>query len=415
MPRDADHFSNTLSLIQERAPLLAHSRALALAAIWDQVVDRLVKAMLDLENGVERELHINLKAEMSFEIARLMHFFAKSVVEKRANARDLNKIDLEVETEECLGPRGEEMIRNTAKMAHERIWDRLMAERWQPKSRKAIEREKNAPRSAALSVSPVRDKHFISRWFIRDYWADGAKATRWRWSEGDLKRDEILFGAWGHRVGLWDDRIEAYFGLLENDGKRPVQMLLDTIPLNPPQQEAFVAYVVIHMLRSPQFVLGLRQQLQEMLDEAARDAGVPFDEMARRAYASLFRQNKIYDAWARPILWSRWAIVTSEKPLFVLPDTFCARSAADGEAKIIVPLTPTKCFVTLPSKEEEKRVVPFHIAADPALARQISNLLIASADIDFLAHRDYTPPETPTVLAFAEVLDALEHSLNDRT
>lgn len=74
MPPDDDNFSNTLSLIRERAPALNHSRAVALAAIWDQVVDRLVRAMLDLENGVERELHINLKAEMSFEIAQLMHY-----------------------------------------------------------------------------------------------------------------------------------------------------------------------------------------------------------------------------------------------------------------------------------------------------------------------------------------------------
>ena len=299
-------------------------------------------------------------------------------------------------------------------MAHEHIWERLMAERWQPKSRKAIERDEKGPRSTTLSVKPVRKKHFISRWFIRDNWADGAKATRWRWAEGDLERDEILFGAWGHREGLWDDRIEAYFGLLENDGKLPIEMLLATIPLNPPQQEAFVAYLVIHMLRSPRFVLGLRAKLKDMLDEAARDAEVSFDEMARRAYASLFRQNEIYDAWARPILWSRWAIVTSEEPLFVLPDTFCARSAVDGDAKIIVPLTPTKCFVTLPSKEEEKRSVPFHVSADPELARRISSLLIASADVDFLAHRAFTPSEVPTMLAFDEVLDALEHSLNDR-
>lgn len=413
MTTEADKISITLSLIKERDPTLAHSQALALAEIWDQVVDRLIRAMLDLEKGIERELHVNIRAEMNFEISRLMPFFAKLVVDKRTNARDLNKIDLGVEAEECLGPSGEVTIRDTAKMAHKHIWDRRMNERWQPKSRKALEREKSAPQPTTLAVKPVRDKHFISRWFIRDYWADGANATRWRRIDGDLTREKILFAAWGHREGLWDDRIEAYFGLLENDGKRPIQMLLAIIPLNPPQQEAFVAYIVIHMLRNPRFVVGLRTQLKGMYDEAARDAGIPFEEMARRAYASLFRQNKLYDAWARPIFLSRWAIVKSEEPLFVLPDTFCARSSVDGESKIIVPLTPTTCFVTLPSKEEEKRVVPFQVSADAGLARQISNLLIASAEVDFLAHRAFTLPETSTAMTFAEVLHQLEHLLRE--
>lgn len=387
----------------------------ALAAVWDEVVDRLVQAMLDLESGMERDLHINLKAEMSFEIARLMQFFAKSVVDKRTGQRHLIAIDPDTERQACLGPEGEATIRNTARMAHEHVWAKLMNERWQPKSRKALERESNPRPPTRLPIKLVRDKHFISRWFIRDYWAEGPKAIRWRRDGTELRRDEILFAAWGHRVGLWDDGIEAYFSLLENDGKRPIEMLLATIPLNPPQQESFVAYLVIHILRNPQFVLGLRTQLRDMLDEAAANAGITFEDMARGAYASLFKENRIYDAYASPIQWSRWAIVTAKDPVFVLPDSFCVRGAVGNEHRVIVPLTPTKCFVALPSKEVEKRVVPFHIAAEPELARQISHLLIAAAEVEFLAHRDFVVDQHNGAADFVTVLDILESQLNDRS
>ncbi len=414
MTENPDDSSATRNLIEKRDPSLPQTQATALAAIWDQVVDRLVKAMLELEDGVERELHINVKAEMTFEVARLSQFFADSVVKKRASGRDLATIDPIVEREECLGPAGEATIRNTAKMAHEHIWDRLMKERWEPKSRKALEREKTPRPAGTLAVKAVRDKHFISRWFIRDHWADGPKVSRWRRSDVGLERKDVLFATWGHSVGLWDDRTEAYFSLLENDGKRPIEMLLATIPLNPPQQQAFVAYLVIHMLRSPWFVLGLRTQLKDMLHKAAKNAGVAFEDMARGTYTSLIQQHDLYDAYARPLLWSRWAIVTAEQPVFVLPDTFCRRGAVGDEHRVIVPLTPTKCFVALPSKEEEKRVVPFHIAADAGLARQISNLLIASAELDFLAHRGFVPDEFAEPASFAGVLGTLEGLVANR-
>ena len=363
---------------------------MALATVWDEVVHRIVEAVLSHEDGQERELHINIKADMVQELARLQLMLAEKVVEKRSAGQDWGEIDPAAEWQACFGPAGQAMIENTGRLFYEHVWRKYMEERWLPKSRKALEREANPPRPATLAVKPVRDQHFISRWFIRDYRAMGDKATRWRRGADGWSRDDILFARWGHRTRSWDDRLEAYFGLLEGDAKLPIQRLLATAPLNPPQQEAFVAYLVIHLLRNPALIDVLRRYNRQLLEDAAVAAGKGFDEMAQAAHGSLFRNNELYDRLARPLLWSKWAIVSSDAPVFVLPDAFCARGHVDGELRLVVPLTPYKCFVTLAAKEREKRVVPFHHAADPALAGSLSQLLVQAASSELLSDRGFS-------------------------
>lgn len=402
--------SISASIILKRAPELEEDRAEALAAIWDEVVHRIVETMLsheNCENCEERELHINVKADMVQELARLQVMLAEKVVEWRAADRDLKEIDPAAERRACFEPAGLKMVEGTARVVYQHVWQKYTTERWLPKSRKALEREKNPPASPKLAVKPVNDQHFISRWFIRDYWAAGDKATRWRREHGGWFREDILFARWGHRRRIWNDWVEAYFGLLEGDAKRPIQRLLATEPLNPPQQEAFIAFLVIHILRSPPFIDGLRHSLHQQLEEADKSAGTDANAMARSAYATLFSNNALYDRLARPLLRSRWAIVSSPDPVFVLPDTFCARGEVSGELRLIVPLTPRKCFVTLAAKEEEKRVVPFHHTADKDLAGRISQSLVQAAASEFLAERSFSADATAEASSFGDVLTCL--------
>lgn len=382
---------------------------MALATVWDEVVHRIVEAVLSHEDGQERELHINVKAEMVHELARLQLMLAEKVVTNRSASQDWSEIDPAAERQACFGPAGQAMIESTGRLFYEHVWRKYMEERWLPKSRKASERQANPPRPATLAVKPVRNQHFISRWFIRDYWAMGDKTTRWRRGADGWSRDDILFARWGHRSRTWDDRLEAYFALLEGDAKQPIQRLLATTPLNPPQQEAFVGYLVIHLLRNPALIDGLRQYNRELLEDAAVAAGKAFDEMAQAAHGTLFRNNELYDRLARPLLWSQWAIVSSEVPVFVLPDAFCARGHVDGELRLIVPLTPCKCFVTLAAKEREKRVVPFRHAADPALAGSLSQLLVQAAASEFLSDSGFSGgSEGGMAPSFNDVLTRVE-------
>lgn len=150
-----------------------------LATIWDEVVQRIIGEMLDLDRGDQVPLHINLREEMVLELAQMQLWLGEGVVENRMMNRDPSVVDVEQEREECLGPQGAGIISGTARMAHERIWSKRMEERWKPKSEKAIKREAN-PRRATLSIKPVGKNHFIPRWFIRDNWAVDGKVLRWR-------------------------------------------------------------------------------------------------------------------------------------------------------------------------------------------------------------------------------------------
>lgn len=387
----------------------------ALSLIWDEVVHAIVEAMLSHENGTQRDLHINIKPEMALELAKLTLLFADKVVATRTVDRDIEQIDPEAERLACLGAEGIATIKNTARIAYEEIWLKLLQERWLPKSRKAIERETTPQSRPGLPIKPVRDKHFISRWFIRDYWANGPQATCWRKVNDAWSRCDVPFGRWGHRQELWGDKLEAYFSLLEGDAKRPIQMLLAVEPLNQPQQQAFVAHLVIHLLRNPRFIGALRTGLRDMHEQTAREMGASVDDVARNLYETLYQSNELYDRYARPLLWSQWAIIASTEPVFVLPDTFCARGSVDGEHRLVVPLTPFKCFVTLAAKETEKRVVPFQLKADIHLARHMSELLIQSATSEFLSHESFSLDANVPSANFSDILKDIETALNGKT
>lgn len=410
----SDVGSQARTVIRQMAPNLPDERVAELAAIWDEVVNQVIRNMLALESLEERTLHINMRSEMAFEIAKMSLFLTKKVVEMRVAHRPLQSIEPEAERSACFGPAGLQIIETTARNLHGGHWKKLMEDRWLPKSQKALEKEASPPKKRDLSPKPVRDKHFISRWFIRDHWADGPNTTRWRKSGETWSKDRILFGSWGHRQGLWSDRLEAYFGLLEGDAKRPLQMLLAVEPLNQPQQLAFVGHLVVHLLRNPKFVEGLRISMREMMESAAAERGVSFEELARAAYETLYNNNEIYDAYARPLLWSRWAIVSSREPVFVLPDTFCATGVVDNQIRIIAPLTPYKCFVTLRELEKEKSIVPIQHLAQPELAREISNLLIAASATEFLSHPELIFELNGGGPQFSDVLANLEVILADR-
>ena len=186
-------------------------------------------------------------------------------------------------------PEGAKTITGTAHMLHERIWKRKMDERWKPKSAKAFEREKY-PRAATLAVKPVGKNHFIPRWFIRDLWAADGKVLRWRRAEAGWTSAPRGFGEWGYRHNLYSDRLEAYLALLEGDAKRPIEMLLDTRPLNMPQREALVGFLIIQMLRNPFFIEAVQQGIAPII---AREGYADDPTMPARAFEVNVPQQRL--------------------------------------------------------------------------------------------------------------------------
>lgn len=334
--------------------------------------------------------------------------FAEQVVEKRVAGRNLSSIDPEQEKEDCLGPDGADTISATARIIDERIWSKRLEERWKPKSAKAVEREANPPRTK-LAAKPVGKNHFIPRWLIRDHWATNGKVLPWRRACEGWTSKKCGFGQWGYRRDLYSNRLEAYFGLLEGDAKRPIETLLGTSPLNSPQRAALVGFLVIQFLRNPYTVTALHRGIAPVIAKLGHGDD---PEMPRKAYESLYGNNEFYREIASPLMWSPWAMIRSERPVFVLPDTFAIRMGTQDGMRLIAPLTPTTCFVTLPGRERQKRIVPRNARADDDLCRRISLALIQAAAPEFLSGTHFSVPEgeaeSPRDLlkAIAGVVDA---------
>ena len=368
-------------------PGIDHPSLEALKGVWGDVVDRIISEMMALHRASQIALHFNLREEMALELAQLQLWVAERVVERRTMCRDLSSINPDQEREECFGAEGTKLIRGTARVMYDHIWSIRLKERWAPKTAKAMERDEN-PKQTKLVVKPVDKNHFIARWFIRKYWAIDDRIWRWRRKNGEWSLNDLGIGQWGYRKNLYSDRLEAYFALLEGDARRPIEMLLGTLPLNEPQRQSLVGFLVIHCLRNPYFMQALEQAVTPVIAELgyADDA-----EMPRKAYESIYRNNEFYHRIAATMTSSPWAIVRSEHPIFVLPDTFAARTSRLEGMRLIAPLTPSSCFVTLPGREREKRIVPYSVRANEELARRISSALSQAAVKEFLSHPDFEP------------------------
>ena len=80
--------------------------------------------------------------------------------------------------------------------------------------------------------------------------------------------------------------------------------------------------------------------------------------------------------------------------------------------RLIVPLTPNVCFVTLSGLEQQKPIIPRNMRVDEDLGRRISLVLIHAAAEEFLSHPNFIPlegnVESPNDLLedIAEILEA---------
>lgn len=76
--------------------------------------------------------------------------------------------------------------------------------------------------------------------------------------------------------------------------------------------------------------------------------------------------------------------------------------------RLIAPLDPFTCFVTLPSREKMKSLLPHRIKASDELASRISALLVASAESEFISHRDFSVNPAAQPVSLADLLRDIE-------
>ena len=351
-----------------------------LSVIWDEIVDAIIRKMLEYSTQHMSDIHINLREEMSLELAKLGIFIAEKVVNDSLSGRSLEQIDENLERETCFNEEGMAKITNTAMNFAEHVWLKIYNERWKPKTEAAIKREAS-PNVVKLTPQKVEDNHFVPKSFIKGYWSENDSIFRFtKNANGEFTKDKKSFGQWGYVKNLYSDKLEAWFGLLEGDAERPLKMLLNVEPLNRPQRESLVGFIVIQRLRNPHFMDALEHQMKPIVaDEVGGNCENDPDYM-RLVYETLFANNEFYDKLAGPIYRNEWVMVRSNNSEFVLPDTCNIFGTHADNQYVVMPITPKVCLIVLPFAAPEIRIVPRFIDADKALSRDISSILIANEE-----------------------------------
>ena len=361
-----------------------------LQEIWDEVVERIINRMMEIIHPTVDVIHIDLRGELIHALAKLRIGLVSEVVRIRTDGRNPLDIDIETERQECFSSFGLERIENTAKNCAE-SWEKRYRERWSPKSLTALERDKTPRKPMHRSPKPVEKNHYIGKSFIRKYWSTNGQIKRWRKNvSGEYvpNRPEP-FGKWGHQKNLYSDKLEDYFGLVEGDAAIPLEKLLNSILLNYPQREALVGFLMIQQLRNPLFVSSLQAAMKPVVDALEDKRKSEDDKYMQAVYETLYKNNDFYDTIARPIFWNTWVLVES-KAGFVLPDTWgVLQMEPEFEPFYCAPLTPSICFVSLPPKEEQKRILPIRLSAAAERTAQLNDLLIRKNTREFISDMSF--------------------------
>lgn len=360
-----------------------------ISAIWNEVVSLIVQQMLEYAELHIGELHINLREEMALELAKLISFLSEKVVSERMNGRLITEIKPEVEREQCFSEVGRSKISTTARNCAERIWIKKYKERWKPKTEAALKKDKAGRKKTKIIPQKVEENHFIPKSYIKRYWSEGVHIYKGIKAPGVVGRKiRIPLGSWGFRVNLYSDHLEAYFGLLEGDATKPIEMVLKVEPLNIPQREALIGFIVIQRIRNPHFMASLAKSIYPLVVSEVGEDKAKDRAYMQQVYEGLYSQNEFYDKLARPILFSRWAVVRSEAPDFVLPDVCNIFGSYNGRQYVFMPLTPTDCLVVLPVAIGKPRIVPHYVKATESMAKDISYVLYCAAIDEFLSAND---------------------------
>lgn len=377
------------SILMKRYPEADTQKVTALSDLWDEVLHRIIEKMIEISTPEMKELHINLREEMALELAMLQTSLGEKIINERIGTQFLNNINVEDEREACFGESGIDRINNTSKILADHIWLKKYNERWKPKSLAAIRKEK-FPKKVKLAVEPKENNHFIPKSFIKRYWSENGKIRRYKIDpQGGFIFNKISFGQWGFLKNLYSDRLEAYFSLIEGDAVQPLSMLLNVEPLNRPQKEALIGFIVIQRLRNPLFIQTLRNKMVPVVEDYAGKDKSTDSEYMRKVYETLYENNEFYDRIARPIIKNQWIVVRSEQEAFILPDTCNIFRNYDNGQYVIAPITPNDCLVVFPYEKKEERIIPFYIKATDKMVQDISAFTLLNVYSEFLAGSEF--------------------------
>lgn len=237
-------FSSAIfEVIKRRFPKEVGSEGVfALIGIWSEVLEHIIgRSQEEFYNQVE-VLHIDLKPELAVSLVNTVHGLAGDIVAARTANTQLLNINPSAEREFHSSEAGRSLINGTAHVIS-RVWLDRYQQRWEPKSKKKLERENKPPETKPRQIKAVRDNHYIAKFTLRDYWSsDGEILIHERVGQNEWRSKIRPFSQWGFKRDLYSARLEDRFSLIEGDAQKPIEKILNIYPLNDPERLAFWAF-----------------------------------------------------------------------------------------------------------------------------------------------------------------------------
>ena len=367
-------------------PNIREEQAKRLSLILEKVATLILDEMHKITSNEMTELHINLKEEMIFEHAKLHLHIVNKVIEVQTKDFNPNDINIHDEENKCFSPDGFSKIRNTAKIIAEHIWLPKYHQRWKLKTRAALAKE-NKQKTTKLTIKKVRDNHFIPKSFIQKYWANAGNIRKNIINPTEINSKIISFSKWGFVRNLYSDWLEAYFGLIEGDASEPIRKIINCEPLNGPEKNALIGFIVIQHIRNPSFIEKYTQKLRPLvIEHYGLDKANELTHQ-RMIYESLYSNNDAYGNLAKSLHENQWVLIRSPNNKILLPDICNIFSSISAGTFIVAPITYKDCLFVLPGKSDG---YPFsrYITATDELEHMLMNFIVSNCQSEFLSSLD---------------------------
>lgn len=342
-----------LSKLQSKFPDADQARLIELSEIWEQEMDRIIQRMLDISAESCTALPAEAKHLAVFEMAQLVNFLSGKIVEKKLEKSTIEQVDVDQErawldSEEC-----SDRVETTARNFAENIWMQFVDEWWEKYPAVSSADKKAKRRKFAKYRTGVRRQHFSPKQSNK-HWADEKNKVRiYRPAlDGSVRSELRPMAEWSREEFIYSQSLESLFAAIESDAGSPYKKLLNMVPFCEDDRKHWVAFLIAQIFRTPSFIIRNLDALRGII-ERDRLAYATDTASLRRAYETLFINNKVFDTFYRTICgheWSLWS-AAPEDGAFLRGDVPVVIDGSDNDHnwRLIYPMTPYKCFVSGPT------------------------------------------------------------------
>lgn len=329
--------------------------------------------MMDLcRNEVGFVWPIEARSEAIFELAKLGLWLDDRIIEKKLESVPIEQIGPTTELAALEAPEIRQRIENTARVCVDQIWKPFLKRLQQRFPLVTEDGESNQRlRTGGLTRSRsdgVARMHY-SPVFSNRYWAitSGNKEQirkYWLQPSGEVQSKDVGYRDWGRERFLYSQGLEDWFQLVESDAQIPYTKLLNIVPLSEQERRQWIAFLIVQIIRTPSFMLRILPELKRFIKNG-QIAFPTHAENLRVAYERLFSNNRFFAEFYRLISTRQWELWGSPRNgQFIRSDDpiLLRGSVKQRTWQLIYPMTPFRCFVAGPNKEENPiTVVPKNV------------------------------------------------------